>query len=274
MSETINSGGWPPPYTVRRSKRARRLSLRILPGRGLEIVIPQGAAEEDGLRLLDRHKRWVERHLAAGQVTGQAPQARGAFEVPSMLTLHGGRMLVRLDWGFSFTGGPPMGRLAPADSQTLSRLAAVIEPRKMNGVAPLVFCSEPDAFYFLRLKSSTKRAMLATLRQWIKLYAKDTLTPRLEQLSARYDLPYRQLRIGLQKSRWGSYSGRGVLSLNAKLVFLPDRLTDLIVLHELCHSRHLNHSAKFWNLLECIEPQARMLDRAISAYGQLVPAWA
>ena len=75
-----------------------------------------------------------------------------------------------------------------------------------------------------------------------------------ERLAQASGLAYRRLRIGLQSSRWGSYSSRGTLSLNAKLMLLPDPVVRYVVHHELTHSLHMNHSAAFWALCRRLRP--------------------
>lgn len=61
-----------------------------------------------------------------------------------------------------------------------------------------------------------------------------------------------------QRTRWGSCSARGALSFNYRIIFLPARLADYIVAHELCHLHELNHGPRFWHLLENVLPDARL----------------
>lgn len=111
------------------------------------------------------------------------------------------------------------------------------------------------------------------LRQWLKQHARGLLQPRLQKLSKETGLPYTRLRIGLQKTRWGSYSGKGTISLNAGLIFMPETLVDYIIIHELCHSRHMNHSPAFWALVESYRPDYRQHDRAMRHARRYLPAW-
>jgi predicted metal-dependent hydrolase len=93
---------------------------------------------------------------------------------------------------------------------------------------------------------------------------------RLEELAAEYDFSYSRVTIRNQKTRWGSCSAKNNLSLNIKLALLPDELRDLILVHELVHTRIKNHGPDFWRELESIYPDARKLDRQVNRFGGLL----
>ncbi|MHC5137715.1 MAG: M48 family metallopeptidase [Planctomycetota bacterium] len=80
--------------------------------------------------------------------------------------------------------------------------------------------------------------------------AKDKLFSRLEYFSEKYKLPYNRAAFRCQKTKWGSCSGQNNISLNINIAFLPEHLQDYILLHELCHIRHKNHSKDFWTQLD------------------------
>ena len=65
---------------------------------------------------------------------------------------------------------------------------------------------------------------------------------------------YTSITVRDQKSRWGSCSSRGTLSFNYRLIFAPPKVLDYVVIHELCHLTHMNHSKEFWNMVEDILP--------------------
>lgn len=79
--------------------------------------------------------------------------------------------------------------------------------------------------------------------------AKSILPPRLERLSKQCGLPYASVKINSSQGRWGSCSGRKDINLSYYLVLLPSHLIDYVLLHELCHTREMNHSERFWALL-------------------------
>ncbi|MEA3348593.1 MAG: M48 family metallopeptidase, partial [Pseudomonadota bacterium] len=73
-----------------------------------------------------------------------------------------------------------------------------------------------------------------------------------------------------QKTRWGSCSAKNNISLNIKLALLPDQLRDLVLVHELIHTKIKNHGPNFWQKLEKIYPQARKLDQQVNNHSGLL----
>ena len=90
--------------------------------------------------------------------------------------------------------------------------------------------------------------------------AKKNLPVRLAKLSAAHGLDWKKYRVGNQKSRWGSCSNAGTISLNWRLILLPYELGNYVLCHELAHLKHMNHSVAFWDFLESLVPSARKLD--------------
>jgi predicted metal-dependent hydrolase len=82
------------------------------------------------------------------------------------------------------------------------------------------------------------------------------------------------VQIRLQRTRWGSCSSSGSISLNASLLFVAPALVRYLFVHELCHLFSMNHSRRFWNAVERFEPDYRALDRKLTAAWALIPLWA
>ena len=97
-------------------------------------------------------------------------------------------------------------------------------------------------------------------------YARQKLGKRLSELAQEHNFQYNRISIRSQRTRWGSCSSKDNISLNMKLLHLPDQLIDYILLHELVHTRVKNHSQDFWNELETVVPNARLVDKQLRNY--------
>jgi predicted metal-dependent hydrolase len=96
--------------------------------------------------------------------------------------------------------------------------------------------------------------------------AKRVLSRRLNYLSVKYGFTYNRVFIRNQRTRWGSCSNKDNISLNIKLIRMPDDLIDYVILHELVHTRFKNHSRQFWNELDKILPNAKGIDAHLKQY--------
>jgi len=111
------------------------------------------------------------------------------------------------------------------------------------------------------------------LQGWLKRAAGERLAPRLMRLAADLDYSVSRVAIRCQRTRWGSCSTRGTVSLNCSLLFLRPEVVRYLFIHELAHTKHMNHSANFWRLVEKLEPDYRVLDRELLAGWRTVPSW-
>jgi hypothetical protein len=96
------------------------------------------------------------------------------------------------------------------------------------------------------------------------------LPPRLMALAAAHGLAVRRVQVRDQKSRWGSCSHRGTISLNWRLVQLPPSVSDYLLLHELMHLRQMNHSDRFWREVEQACPGYRDAEAWLRRHGRLL----
>ena len=105
--------------------------------------------------------------------------------------------------------------------------------------------------------------------------AKEIIPKKVEFYAEKIGVTYNRITIRCQRTRWGSCSSKGNLNFNCLLVLLPDEIIDSVIVHELCHRKHMNHSAKFYEEVEKIFPEYRKchewLNRNGSKYMSRIP---
>jgi len=116
-------------------------------------------------------------------------------------------------------------------------------------------------------------ACQTALKRSLTHKAEDHLIPWLKRVSDESGLSYSSVSIRRQQTRWGSCSSRRLISLNARLLFLPPELVTCVLAHELCHTKHLNHSPRFWRLVESYLPDYRRFDRHLRNGDLCMPGW-
>lgn len=232
-----------PAYTVKRHSRAKHPRLKVTLKEGLVVVIPPRYALRHVPQLIKRYMSWVDTQLHKRFERMESVVAEQA-SLPEEIRLG----LCESAWRVEYR-----------------RTTAKTVRYSVKGQELIIYgaVQNHDACY-------------NALRQWLAEKAKTLLAEELESMAAKTGLAYQQLRVRGQKSRWGSCSARKHISLNRILVFLPPELARYVILHELCHTVHLNHSGKFWALVASFEPSYKALDRIVhrEAWEKYVPAWA
>lgn len=99
--------------------------------------------------------------------------------------------------------------------------------------------------------------------------ARETIAGRLNQLAEKHGFRYNKVTLRRQRTVWGSCSPRNNISLNMKLVRLPEELMDYVLLHELVHTREHNHGEKFWAELDKYVGNARVVAKKLRASSKL-----
>lgn len=230
---------WPPAYTLKTNPRARHVRLKASIHHGLEIIVPERFNPKQLPEIIEINKLWIEKQLA------KITLALEKFDPQTL---------------------PPTLILA-AINQTWKIIYIKSDSKKLR------LFSRPQQELVLLGDIDNKTLCKKLLSAWLKKTAENYLVLRCEQLSAQTQLSYQQIFIRGQRSRWGSCSPTKTIHLNYKLLFLPANLVDHIILHELCHTVHLNHSAKFWRLVAKLDPQWKQHSRETRRAEKFVPAW-
>jgi predicted metal-dependent hydrolase len=101
----------------------------------------------------------------------------------------------------------------------------------------------------------------------LRARAKQYLPAEMQRLAQLHGFQYKQVKVRKSKTRWGSCSSKGIINLSFYLTLLPLHLIEYVLLHELCHTVEMNHSAAFWSLLDKhTHNRAKLLRKELRAY--------
>jgi hypothetical protein len=95
------------------------------------------------------------------------------------------------------------------------------------------------------------------VERFLKNVAQQYIVPRTHQLAKQMNISFANISLKQQKTRWGSCSSQGNLNFNWRLVHAPTEMIDYVIIHELAHRVHMNHSTAFWNLVAKFDPEHR-----------------
>ncbi len=125
----------------------------------------------------------------------------------------------------------------------------------------------------LSIEKGSYEDNIRLLRRWVRREAWRRLPSMLARLALQTGLDYKKISIRSQKTRWGSCSSSGTISLNDQLLFVPGDTVEYLMIHELCHRRYLNHSANFWRLVErhCVDFSAH--EAVLNRTRKTIPEW-
>ena len=129
--------------------------------------------------------------------------------------------------------------------------------------------------YWLQKHLSRREAVEALTPEQVQLLAaqaKQDLTARVERLAPLVGVSWGRITIRSQRTRWGSCSGKGNLNFNCLLMLAPEQVRDYVVVHELCHRREMNHSARFWSLVEQLLPDYKISRKWLKDHGDALIA--
>ena len=230
------------PYTIRVSRRARYARLKISPHEGLIVVVPEHFDKKRVPGLVESRREWITKVQGSFERRRLTGVSDTGLALPTKLELNG----IGETWRVAYLAIP---------RQRISVREASEDELMVSGpVDDEVSCRR-------------------VLESWLKRRADLKLVPQLERIASIHGFTFAAVSVRKQRSRWGSCSSKGRISLNLKLLFLPPLLVRYIMLHELCHTRHMNHSRRYWNEVARFDPDYASHDREMTHAWRFVPGW-
>lgn len=219
---------------LRHSSRAHQLSIYVRPFIGVRVSIPIGISYDSAIRLVTEKKLWIKKHLSKMK---EFEKQQTIFDENSGYCTKHHKLYLR-----------------KVDRKNIS-------VRISKGKIYVVYPRE--------LKSDSKEVQTAIrkgIERALKVEAKQSLPERVKELAGKFELYYTKLTLKNIKSRWGSCSRKNNINLSIHIMHLPDHLIDYVILHELVHTVHHNHSKSFWAMLDKLTGGAKILDKELRKY--------
>jgi predicted metal-dependent hydrolase len=221
---------YPLEYSIRESARRRTLCLELQADGSLTVAAPSGLPLGMIRDFVASRRHWIEANRAR---LAKAPQPAAQFHFQD-------------------------GARLPFLGSELA-LAVSITPRRA------ACCREPGS---LILNVARNAAIRPAIEAWYRREAATHAAARLAHFSPLVGRAARKLVIRAQRTRWGSCSARGTISLNWRLMQAPAEILDYVVVHELCHLLVPNHSARFWGEVARVLPDYRQQRAALREFGR------
>lgn len=199
---------------VRTHRLARNVTMRVKPD-GLHVTVPPYSLSSKVMEVVEQYRG---RLLEDWEKVGRK----------------------QMDWDFRIQ--------APCFRLWLEKGGGACFSVRLTDEGAKVVCPRDADFAREAVRRLARNAVVRAMKRCAQAY----LPPLLSALSERYCLPFRRVRITGSKGRWGSCSATGSINLSCYLMLLPPHLMDYVLLHELAHTREMNHGPRFWELLDSL----------------------
>ena len=219
------------PLLCVRNKRAKRYIIRLLPERVLRVTIPRGGSRKEALHFVSKNSAWVEKQFLSMRLQD------------SLLPNHSSQ----------------------AEETVLFRGRRVLARRLSEDENLAGFANQLDRNF--NLTGSSLRDAVETI---LNRLAKVELPEATFRMAKIHGFNPGRVTIRNQKTRWGSCSSTGAISLNWRLIQVPAFVREYVILHELVHLDHLDHSTRFWERLAKACPNLNAAEKWLKLHGNRI----
>lgn len=230
--EEITLGDQIIPYKIRRSPKAKNVRLRVSEEKGLEVVVPENNQLTNIQGFLYQKETWILSKLKL--MEENVAQKRAAQEDALFIIRYLGkdyRVVMILD--------------------NSSPIRVELKGEKA----------------FLTLPQNREELLRQVIDAWYRWAAKSLFEERVSFWSERMNVSYNTIFVKNQKTRWGSCSKQQNISLNLRIIMAPFEVVDYIIIHELAHLKEMNHSKRFWQVVQDFCPDYKKHLAWLKKYG-------
>jgi hypothetical protein len=214
-------------YTIKKNKRSKHIKIKIERGNQVVVSAPHLVPNFFIEQFVKKQQNWVVTHLNKNP---QSPK----FNTPESIFIFGKKYSKKLEF-------------------SLKKKIGVY----VSGKHLIFNPTEPPKLDTAENKKKWQKKFDTKVDQFLINTAKHYIIQRTEILSKKMNASYNKLTLKKQKTRWGSCSSQKNLNFNWQLVYFEPKIIDYVIIHELAHLTHMDHSKNFWSLVEKYDPEYR-----------------
>ncbi|HIO93306.1 MAG TPA: M48 family peptidase [Leucothrix mucor] len=221
------------PYQLSPSTRAKRMFLKLSSSGKLCVVFPLGTKENLAHDFVQWQAQWLEKQL------NKKKPPLPIVTKPELLDLK----MIDEQWSVKYVKG--MKNTIEYDEL----------PNKCLQISGAIHSDQ---------------LVQKIIGLFLKNQARVIFPSKVAEIATFHDFRYSDIKIRGQKGRWGSCSSHKTLNLNYKLLFMPEHVASYVFIHELCHTVEMNHSVKFWQLVERCNPEYKKHEKYLKEHGSII----
>jgi predicted metal-dependent hydrolase len=226
-------------YTIRTSNRSRHVRLSVTPRNGVVIIVPRHFDPARIPKIVSEKEEWLKR--AIQKIENGSIHHRSPLVLPE--------------------------RIHFRSIQEEYTVTVEYHSHRKN------LLSVHGNEIVLSLNSKSTHTGFILLKKWLQEKGKEILIPWLHRISIEHKLPFNSAVVRFQRTRWGSCSVKKNINLNRSLLFLPPYMVEYLFIHELCHTVEMNHSKRYWKLVEMHCPEYRTVDKELKKASRSLERW-
>jgi predicted metal-dependent hydrolase len=217
-----------------KNKRAKNLRITVNRTKGIKVTIPGNVSMSRAFRFVEEKKDWIQKNIVK-------------------LNVNSPKIIFKPGCDFST-------RFHSMDFEVDPKNPLKIKVG--NGIVLVKYPNEETL-----LSEAAQNLIVKGIEFAVRKEAKHYLPLRVEILAKKFGLNYADVKVKNMKTRWGSCSVQNNINLNIHLMRLPEHLTDYVIIHELVHTVHKNHGKQFWQTLDKLTGNARLLAKEMKEFS-------
>lgn len=227
------SNGSQYPYRLAVSNRAKYIRIKLSSTGELSVTLPKLQAQKKAHAFIKSKTGWIEKQLS------RLPEKPQGDCIPSLLDLK----LIQQSWAINLL------------------------EKDINGV---VLDASDDKQLNISGQINKTELVKKVINKWMQHKCRPIFTTMMQSLAEEHGFHFKRLSIRSQKTRWGSCSNHKNINLNSKLLMMPDPIVRYVMIHELCHTLEMNHSSRFWALVEDCDPLYKQHRKQLKTLGSSI----